>query len=179
MKTAGGMPREGPGIAWHSSADSGPKPVLCILPPHVLKNLYSNGSDVQKQIALASIVGSARLRGRRASAPHVAAMRGAAESGGKRRRVFTADNTSTLPGRLLRAEGQPASTDAAANEAYDGAGLTYDLYWDVSPSMDSGCSWTQACITEPSTTMRSGTGNRWCTEMAMVSFLTASRWRSM
>ncbi|MFN2120396.1 MAG: M4 family metallopeptidase [Anaerolineales bacterium] len=131
MKTAGGMPREGPGIAWHSSADSGPNPVLCILPPHVLKNLYSNGSDVQKQIALASIVGSARLRGRRASAPHVAAMRGAAESGGKRRRVFTADNTSTLPGRLLRAEGQPASTDAAANEAYDGAGLTYDLYWDV------------------------------------------------
>jgi Zn-dependent metalloprotease len=53
----------------------------------------------------------------------------AAVIGGRTRRVFTADNAGTLPGRLLRAEGEPASADTAVNEAYDGAGLTYDLFW--------------------------------------------------
>jgi Zn-dependent metalloprotease len=58
-------------------------------------------------------------------------MRGAVESGGKQRRVFTADHGSKLPGRVLRAEGEAPTTDAAANEAYDGAGLTYDLYSEI------------------------------------------------
>jgi Zn-dependent metalloprotease len=36
-----------------------------------------------------------------------------------------------LPGRLLLEEGAPPLDDPAANEAYDGAGATYDLYWEV------------------------------------------------
>jgi len=31
----------------------------------------------------------------------------------------------------VRAEGAPPSGDAAVDEAYDGSGATYDLYWDV------------------------------------------------
>jgi Zn-dependent metalloprotease len=120
-----------PGVTWHSTIGPERRAILCILPPHILKSLYSNGSEFQKQVALASIVGSAQLRGRRALGPQVVAMRGAAESGGKQRRVFTADNESTLPGRILRGEGEAPTADTAANEAYDGAGLTYDLYWDV------------------------------------------------
>jgi Zn-dependent metalloprotease len=50
---------------------------------------------------------------------------------GKQRRVYTANNGSTLPGTLVRSEGSAAVNDPAVNEAYDGAGVTYDLYWDV------------------------------------------------
>jgi Zn-dependent metalloprotease len=49
----------------------------------------------------------------------------------KNRRVFSAENGSTLPGKLVRDEGSQAVSDVAVNEAYDGAGLTYDLYWEV------------------------------------------------
>jgi Zn-dependent metalloprotease len=45
--------------------------------------------------------------------------------------VFDAAGGQVLPGRLVRGEGDPRSKDAAVNEAYDGAGSTYDLYFDV------------------------------------------------
>src|SRR5581483_808080 len=36
-----------------------------------------------------------------------------------------------LPGKLVRDEGGAATGDAAADEAYDGLGATYDLYYDI------------------------------------------------
>ena len=45
--------------------------------------------------------------------------------------MYTAENGSNLPGRLLLEEGAPPADDPAANEAYDGAGATYDLYWEA------------------------------------------------
>ncbi|MGH9040285.1 MAG: M4 family metallopeptidase, partial [Acidimicrobiia bacterium] len=36
-----------------------------------------------------------------------------------------------LPGRLVRRESDPASGDAAVDEAFDGAGTTYDFYRDL------------------------------------------------
>ena len=95
----------------------------------MLKSMYANGTPAQKQIALASIVGSARLRGQRHSAVKLAALQMVAPSRGKRRRVYTAENGSSLPGKLVLEEGGAASTDLAVNEAYDGAGATYDLFW--------------------------------------------------
>lgn len=104
-------------------------PLWCILPPYLLRNLYTNGPVSRQRDLLQSMVETARLRGRReAHVAGTAALR-AAVIGGRTRRVFTADNTGTLPGRLLRAEGEPASPDVAVNEAYDGAGFTYDLFW--------------------------------------------------
>lgn len=52
-------------------------------------------------------------------------------TGEKRRAVYDAKQRTTLPGVLIRTEADPASDDPAANEAYDGAGSTYDLYFDV------------------------------------------------
>jgi len=49
-------------------------------------------------------------------------------AGGKQRVVYTADFGTTLPGRQIRQEGQPPTGDLAVDEAYDGAGVTYDLY---------------------------------------------------
>lgn len=106
-------------------------PLHCIIPPHMLKNIYANGSPAQRQIALASIVGSARLRGGRTARLKAAAMQTAPTLSGKRRRIYTAENGSTLPGKLVLEEGSPLLNDSAANEAYEGAGATYDLYWEA------------------------------------------------
>jgi len=49
----------------------------------------------------------------------------------KERLVYDAEQGSDLPGILVRGEGDPPSDDLAVNEAYDGAGATYDLFKDV------------------------------------------------
>lgn len=43
------------------------------------------------------------------------------------RRVHDAQNGTTLPGTLVRAEGAPETDDVAVTEAYDGLGATWDL----------------------------------------------------
>ncbi|KQQ39931.1 peptidase M4 [Duganella sp. Leaf126] len=46
---------------------------------------------------------------------------------GKQRGVYDAGQLGRLPGTLLRAEGGQAVPDQQANQAYDGAGITYDF----------------------------------------------------
>jgi Zn-dependent metalloprotease len=50
---------------------------------------------------------------------------------GKRRSIYTAEGSDSLPGKLVRGEGQPASGDAAVDEAYDGLGATFDFFDEV------------------------------------------------
>jgi len=102
----------------------------CIVPPHMLRNIVENGNDAQRSRALDSLTVSAQLRGERNAFTKTAADRAPTAVGGKSRNVYTANNGSTLPGTLLRSEGQPVSGDIAADEAYDGSGATYDLYND-------------------------------------------------
>jgi Zn-dependent metalloprotease len=108
-------------------------PIHCILPPHMLNNIATHGSESQKIKAISTIKVSEQMRGqRRAMADFTAAaFRVAAVGGGKERIVYDAKNGSTLPGTAVRNEGDPASADVAVNEAYDGSGVTYDLYKDV------------------------------------------------
>ncbi|MDR5701075.1 M4 family metallopeptidase [Agromyces aerolatus] len=44
------------------------------------------------------------------------------------RRISDAEHTETLPGRIVRREGQPPVGDAAVDEAYDGLGETFELF---------------------------------------------------
>ena len=44
------------------------------------------------------------------------------------RKVYTANNGTTLPGTLKRSEGQAATSDTDINAAYDGTGATYEAY---------------------------------------------------
>ena len=44
------------------------------------------------------------------------------------RQVHDADNTEVLPGRLVRADGDPASGDIAVDEAFDSSGQVLDLF---------------------------------------------------
>ncbi len=107
------------------------EPLRCIIPPHMLKSMYANGSAVEKQAAVAAVVASAQFRGRRQALSEASIRLAPAQVMAKRRRVYTASNGSTLPGTLVRDEGAPAVSDPAVNEAYEGAGATYDLYWEI------------------------------------------------
>lgn len=99
-----------------------------IVPPHILDAIGRNGTAAERRSAWATLALSERLRGTRAI---LATLPVATPTGEKRRDVFNAHETSKLPGKLVRAEGQPASKDVAVNEAYDGAGATYDFYFEA------------------------------------------------
>ena len=49
----------------------------------------------------------------------------------KQRIVYDAKNGSQLPGTVVRQEGDGPLSDVAVNEAYDGSGVTYDLYFEA------------------------------------------------
>jgi Zn-dependent metalloprotease len=49
----------------------------------------------------------------------------------KQRSIFDASHTEKIPGVRARAEAQGPTGDAAVDEAYDGLGATFDMYWDT------------------------------------------------
>jgi Zn-dependent metalloprotease len=118
----------------------GHNPIYCILPPHMLDQIVINGTSEQRDRANQTIDQTDKMRDQRLTMMKNMAAAPAAGSGVKKRSVYSANFTSSLPGTLRRMEGAPASGDAAVDEAYDGAGYTYDLYWQVyqRDSIDGG-----------------------------------------
>ncbi len=106
-------------------------PIECILPPHIAEAIAKNGTPAQRELAQKTMLASAAFRGQRALLTEHPTFASTVAAAAKNRIVYSADNTSNLPGRQLRVEGGPPTGDAAADEAYDGAGATYDLYYDV------------------------------------------------
>jgi Zn-dependent metalloprotease len=106
--------------------------VFCITPPHMLQEIVRNGSATQRDLALRTIITSEQMRGQRLAMKSLAGfMAKAAATGNKQRTVYDAKNGGQLPGTMVRNEGDPAVADPAVNEAYDGSGVTYDLYFDI------------------------------------------------
>ena len=66
-----------------------------------------------------------RLRAKRASRPEMAAPR---LPGTRTRVVHTANNTETLPGDVVRSDGDPPVGDLAVDEAFDSSGEVLDLF---------------------------------------------------
>jgi Zn-dependent metalloprotease len=101
-----------------------PTGVCCILPPHILRRLAEHPEHRDR--ALRTLALSEQIRGGRESTG-LLAMPGVA--GAKRRIVFDARGTASLPGTQVRDEGGPANPhDPAVDEAYDYSGDTYDFY---------------------------------------------------
>jgi Zn-dependent metalloprotease len=96
----------------------------------MLREIYENGTPEQREQAFRTAALSAQLRGERADLQGDGIAEARAQAGGKQRVVYDAGNTTTLPGTTVRSEGEPATGDAAVDEAYDGAGATYDLFFD-------------------------------------------------
>ncbi|WP_225913828.1 M4 family metallopeptidase [Leptolyngbya ohadii] len=103
-------------------------PICCIMPPYMLEHIIRNGDDRQSGMAFETLRRSEQFRGRRATVGTITFM---AQPGTKRRTIFDAQQSEDLPGRIVRTEGQPPTDDPAVNEAYDGAGATYDLYAEI------------------------------------------------
>lgn len=57
--------------------------------------------------------------------------RAATSAAAVQRTIYDAKQSTTLPGTKVRKEGGAASSDAAVNQAYDGLGDTWSLYWEV------------------------------------------------
>lgn len=108
-------------------------PLHCIIPPYILTELAERGTDLQKERALQAIKLSDEFRENRKNFSATVARRAArvAATTGKQRSVYTADYQEQLPGRKVRGEGEQATGDAAVDEAYDGAGSTYDLFSEI------------------------------------------------
>jgi Zn-dependent metalloprotease len=106
-------------------------PVNCFVPPHILRNIATNGTPAQKNLAIDTIKLSAQMRGQRQALADFPAATFRVAVGGKERVIYDAKNGSGLPGTVVRKEGEDPSADVAVNEAYDGSGFTYDLYNNV------------------------------------------------
>ena len=102
--------------------------IYCVVPPHMLEKVAVNGNEEQQDWAFRTLNLSAEFRGRRRA---VGSINFAVSPGEKRRTIFDAATTQTLPGKLVRGEGDPPSTDEAVNEAYDSAGSTYDFFSEI------------------------------------------------
>ena len=101
-----------------------------IVPPNILISIAENGNKTQKALAFQALESTSRLRGQREVLTVMAAF-GATATGTKRRTVYDAQSQAALPGKLVRSEGDPKHKDVAVNEAFDGAGKTYDFFSKV------------------------------------------------
>src|SRR3954452_25572590 len=111
-------------------------PLRCILPPGLLHRLSRDASEEVRAAALDTLAIDARFRLARAES---AARRGGrtvrpvtfARVGGQPQRVICDQQhrRAQTPGKVVRAEGQPAVDDEPINQAYDGLGAPYTYYW--------------------------------------------------
>jgi Zn-dependent metalloprotease len=99
-----------------------------IIPPHILKHMASNPDAKLRAAARATILAS---RGFHEQRQIFGVLNIALGTGGLRRTIYDARKDSTLPGTVVRSEGNPAVSDATVNEAYDGAGDTYNFYEQI------------------------------------------------
>jgi Zn-dependent metalloprotease len=109
----------------------GRKLVYCILPPYLLREISQRGTPAQRDMALRAIDAAEEVRTLRQTMRETPELVKTAAAAGKQRSVYDARQGSTLPGVLVRQEGGPPSGDVAVNEAYDGSGTTYDLYYNA------------------------------------------------
>lgn len=101
-----------------------------IIPPHIFKHISKHGDQSQKEWAEHSLLVSEELRTKRyaiISGREEAAL-SVAKTFQKNRTIYTADNTTDLPGQKIRGEGEEPVNDPASDEAYFGTGATFDLY---------------------------------------------------
>lgn len=120
-------------------------PLHCIIPPHMLRVIELRGDAKQAEMARTLMGQGTRVREERAGmaaspmqrsslaggAYTAEAFTGAAAAARNLdRAIFDGGGKAGLPGRLVRAEGDAPTGDAAVDSVYDHAGTVYDLYFD-------------------------------------------------
>lgn len=110
--------------------------IFCILPPNILLNLAKNGNAEEREHALRAISIDHSLRTSRLTFSMLGGLKISHESltaapPAKQRTIFDAQQSQTLPGQIVRSEGQSKGTDVSVTEAYDGLGYTFDFYFQA------------------------------------------------
>jgi Zn-dependent metalloprotease len=110
--------------------------IYCILPLNVLANIARNGTAEQRKAVLDTIRLDQSIRTSRLTYSLLGGLKVAHQSltaapPQKQRTIYDTKNSQTLPGTVVRSEGQGSGKDDAVNEAYDGLGNTFDFYFDV------------------------------------------------
>jgi Zn-dependent metalloprotease len=114
-------------------------PITCILPPHMLERIILEGDDAQRASALRTLARDNTMRAVRAQNA-ILRVRGGSqlsahmvEGGVPVRTIFDCENSEDpARARIVRNEGDDQPTgDPAVDEAYDGLGATYRLFWEV------------------------------------------------
>ncbi|PMR73933.1 peptidase M4 family protein [Billgrantia endophytica] len=98
------------------------------LPPYLLERVVSGGSLRLRDCARQTLLVDSRFRARTGA---VALPQGSLRRGEPARYVHSAEHQQVLPGKLVRGEGDGESGDPAIDEAYQGLGATYRLFWEV------------------------------------------------
>ena len=109
------------------------RPLPCIVPPHLLAHLARQTDPALRKIAEAAqrtLLISERLRGERDALGGIAAL-AVTPAGVERRTIYDALHHGRLPGAIARSKADPPVADGSVNEAFDGLGATYELYFDV------------------------------------------------
>ena len=111
-------------------------PIHCFLPPYILDRLVESEDAEIRQLAVKAIESAAQARAVRSTLrtmPMMAAIPSPART--KHRLIYDMENRRpspwSLPGRLVRSEGDPPVADDAVNEAYDYSGIVYDFYSEI------------------------------------------------
>jgi Zn-dependent metalloprotease len=113
--------------------------LACIVPPDLLLQLARREPGATSDPVLDTLALDMAVRTERAENAARQPARdlrkplfAAAVGGTPNRSVYDQQGSEDqVLGKLVRAEGQPATADPAVNEAYDGLGATYRFYWDV------------------------------------------------
>jgi Zn-dependent metalloprotease len=113
-------------------------PFACIVPPDLLRDVIRSGNQGERETAADTMAIDQTFRTLRAAfaatvAANQVAMRPMGGVGGKpQRTIYDQGNSPAIAlGMVARTEGQKAVRDPAVNEAYDGFGATYKLFWEV------------------------------------------------
>jgi Zn-dependent metalloprotease len=105
--------------------------ILCIVPPHMLRELAKNGTSEERNFALDTLAMDSSHRTHRVMMNQAGILPVALAAPAvptKHRLIYNTNHGSNLPGTLARAEGQPPAADPSVNQAYDGLGHVFDFY---------------------------------------------------
>ncbi|HET9648040.1 MAG TPA: protealysin inhibitor emfourin [Microlunatus sp.] len=109
-------------------SDRGAWTGCAFVPPYLLRHLSTSDDETAQASGRSTLATDAALRAQRATPHQPLLVPRPAEAGADNRVVSTAGNTETLPGRQVRADGDPPSGDAAVDEAWDSSGQTLALF---------------------------------------------------
>ncbi|MCM2132104.1 M4 family metallopeptidase [Larsenimonas rhizosphaerae] len=105
-----------------------------VIPPHMLKRLSEHGSESQRRWASSTLSTDRHFRQPMAAREMAAALHAEYSNsprGTPSRYIFDAGHKTELPGELVLSEGEPATADDTAHEAYTDLGATYRFFYDV------------------------------------------------